>query len=155
MLYIGAGRTCSAAILSVWEAGCADLRDHWMPDGTHLADFTALDLIRQSGKLHSVADFRGAYMARLPRPPGQNRSDLRELEVAVNDRPASRETTRFWASKCRQQLEQSRGPLAHGLRQMVSMPRADEPYFADQDGSDPLMRWYGDEPPAEAPKGEP
>jgi hypothetical protein len=150
MLYIGAGRTCSAAILSVWEAGCADLRDYWMADGTHLGEFTALELIRQSGKFHTLADFRGAYMARLPRPPGQNRSDLPELQPASHDRAASAESMARWVAICREQLAPANGPLASGLSRIVTVPRADQNYFADRHEPDPVERWYGDDPEPES-----
>ena len=59
---------------------------------------------------------------------------------------ASRETTRFWITKIRQQLDQANGPLARSLRPMLTVPQADERYFADHHDPDPVEQWYGDDP---------
>jgi hypothetical protein len=72
-------------------------------------------------------------------------------------RYASKETTAFWQAKCRQQFENARGPLAAGLRRTVTVPRADERYFADEPDRPELLeveRWHwGDDPP-EQPEEE-
>jgi hypothetical protein len=70
------------------------------------------------------------------------------------ERLASKETARFWATKCREQLDKAKGPLATGLKPIVTVPRADQAYFADRHDSDPVEQWWGDDPPEEPTKGE-
>jgi hypothetical protein len=128
VLYEAIGRHCTVETLIAWQLGLADLPDHTLAGGASLAEHVAVLLARSATEFVTLAEFRAAYLARLPRSPSPNRSDLPELECVTGDRPAS---SAGWLARCREQLDRARGPLASGLKQVVTVPRADEPYFDD------------------------
>ena len=106
----------------------------------------AVALVAHSTKPLVPADFNRALVDL------RRRHRLCEDERALpsGERIASPETVAFWRAKCRQQLEHATGPLARTLRPIVSVPRADKPYFADRHNPDPVEQWYGDDPQEEA-----
>jgi hypothetical protein len=90
------------AKLRVWEAALADLPEITMIDGTNLAEAVAVDLVRHTPRFVTIAEFRGAYLARLPRTATPNRSDLPQLEEAVVE--ADPRTAKEWLAHIRAQL---------------------------------------------------
>jgi hypothetical protein len=126
ILLEGAGRHATADILNIWNAALADLPEITMIDGTNMAEAVAIDLVRHSPRFVTIAEFRGAYLARLPATATPNRSDLPELEEGGPE--ASPETAKEWIAKIRAQLaamevkSRSQG-LGRGQPPIVADPR--------------------------------
>jgi hypothetical protein len=90
------------AKLRVWEAALADLPEITMIDGTNLAEAVAVDLVRHTPRFVTIAEFRGAYLARLPKTATPNRSDLPQLEESRHE--ADPRTAKEWVAHIRAQL---------------------------------------------------
>jgi hypothetical protein len=135
VLMEGAGRHATSSTLAIWEAALADLPEVTGLDGTPLAESVALDLVRHSTRFVSIAEFRGAYLARLPRTATPNRSDLPELEEAEQD--ADPKTAAEWMAHIRAQLAALKakstaaglGPQRQPFPEPPPLPRFDQSYF--------------------------
>jgi hypothetical protein len=66
------GRTLTNSTQAVWEKALADLPDHSLDKGNHLAEAVAIDLVREVDELVTIRQFRQAYLARCP-PMGHAR----------------------------------------------------------------------------------
>jgi hypothetical protein len=90
------------AKLRVWEAALSDLPEITMIDGSLLAEAVAVDLVRHTARFVTIAEFRGAYLAQLPKTATPNRSDLPELEESTAE--ADPQTAKEWIARIRAQL---------------------------------------------------
>jgi hypothetical protein len=140
VVFLSQGRDVPGGVADVWLHIFEDLAD-----GPDVLEVTRR--VVRSAQYVTAGEVHRAIVAERKR-----QASRRALPAPDDDGPvASPETVAFWRAECRRQLHAARGPLACSLAPLVTIPRADEPYFADHHGPEPVEQWYGDDPPPEEP----